>query len=90
MNLEKEMGNRKDFKQHLALFIVVHIIVNFWLRMDKPLLPGLQESILAGKIWFYHEESGIFVTMVWLIIIVVQGVYVFFRGNDANKDQGSD
>lgn len=86
MNLEEEMGSRKEFGQHLALFIVVHIIVYFWLRMDTPLLPGLQESILAGKIWFYHEESGIFVTMVWLIIMVVQGVYVFFRGSDANKE----
>ncbi|ANY75324.1 hypothetical protein BBD41_23630 [Paenibacillus ihbetae] len=86
MSLEKELGNRKDFKQHLALFIVVHIIVNFWLRMDTPFLSGLKESILEGKIWYYHEESEIFVTMIWLIIIVVQGVYVFFRGNDANKE----
>lgn len=86
MNLKEEMGNRKDFKQHLALFIVVHIIVNLWLRMDTPFLSGFQQSILEGKIWFYHEESGIFVTMVWLIVIVVQGVYVFFKGNAAEKE----
>ncbi|TDQ40383.1 hypothetical protein [Aureibacillus halotolerans] len=75
MNLEQEFGNREDFKKHLTLFIVAHIIVNIWLRMDVDFLSGLKESITQGRIWYYHEQTGLFITVIWFLFLAVQGVY---------------
>lgn len=89
MNLAKEMGTRKDFFNHLTLFIIVHIIINVWLRMESSpqFLSGLKQSIQEGKIWFYHEGTGIFITIVWLILLTVQGFYVLLVKDKIQQKQ---
>ena len=82
MSISEELGNRKDFYSHLLVFIVVHVLVFILLRVDDDSFPSflsrMLQSITEGKIWFYHEPSGIFVGFVWLFILFVQGIYVFF------------
>ncbi|CAH0121458.1 hypothetical protein PAE9249_03987 [Paenibacillus sp. CECT 9249] len=89
MNLAKEMGTREDFFKHLTLFIIVHIIINVWLRMESSpqFLSGLKQSIQEGKIWFYHEGTGIFITIVWLILLTVQGFYVLLVKDKIQQKQ---
>ncbi|KAB8125966.1 hypothetical protein F9U64_21100 [Gracilibacillus oryzae] len=79
MNLLEEMGTRADFFKHLTLFVIVHILVNVLLAVDAdiPFFSGMKQSIQEGKIWFYHEKSGLFITMVWLVILVAHGSYLF-------------
>lgn len=79
MNLAKEMGNRKDFFKHLTLFVIVHIIINvmIWMEYSPQFFSGIKQSIQEGKIWFYHEGTGIFITAIWLVILIGQGFYVF-------------
>lgn len=78
MDLEKEMGSPKDFKQHALLFVGAHILMFILLRTEANFLSKMQESIKAGKIWFYHEQSGIFIAAIWLLILTIQGAYVYF------------
>jgi len=89
MNLAKEMGTRKDFYKHLTLFIIVHIIINMLLRMESfpKILSGLKQSILEGKIWFYHEGTGIFITIIWLVVLAVQGFYVFLFKDKIEQEE---
>ncbi len=90
MSLAKEMGTREDFFRHLTLFIIVHIIINILLQIEPPLefFSGIKRSIESGKIWFYHEGTGIFITIIWLIILMGQGFYVLlFRRYDRTKER---
>ncbi len=90
MSLAKEMGTREDFFRHLTLFIIVHIIINILLQIEPPLefFSGIIRSIEAGKIWFYHEGTGIFITIIWLIILMGQGFYVLlFKRYDRTKER---
>ncbi len=72
------MGTRKDFVKHLTLFIIAHILINVLIRMESSpqFFSGIKQSIQEGKIWVYHEETGIFITIIWLIILTGQGFYV--------------
>jgi len=85
LSISEEMGNRKDFYSHLLVFIVVHVLIFIMLRVDDDSFPSflsrMLQSITEGKIWFYHEPSGIFVGFVWLVILFIQGIYVFFVKN---------
>lgn len=88
MSLAKEMGNHKDFFKHLTLFIMVHIIINVLIRMESTpqFFSGIKKSILNGKIWFYHEGTGIFITAIWLIFLICQGFYVFIIKSKIEKE----
>ncbi|MCR8643435.1 hypothetical protein NV379_12310 [Paenibacillus sp. N1-5-1-14] len=81
MNLVKEVGAAKDFFQHLLLFITIHVVMFFLLQTETPpsFLEKLLQWIKEGEIWYYDEESGIFITGVWLIILVCQGGLILFK-----------
>ena len=59
MSLAKEMGTRNDFFKHLTLFIIVHLIINVWIRMDfsPPFFSSLKQSILEGRNRFIMKEQ---------------------------------
>lgn len=87
MSLAKEMGNHKDFFKHLALFIIVHIIINVLIRMESTpqFFSGIKKSILNREIWFYHEGTGLFITAIWLAILICQGFYLFIIKGENKK-----
>lgn len=45
------------------------------MRLDV-LIRGIKQSIQEGRISFYHEGTDIFIAIIWLIILTVQGFYV--------------
>ncbi|GGJ45349.1 2TM domain-containing protein [Virgibacillus salexigens] len=93
MSLPRETSAHKDFIKHITLFIVIHIIINMLLRTGTESMPqffpSIQQSILEGEIWFYQEQTGIFITFIWFVILIGQGFYVFFIKNTI-KQEGND
>jgi len=87
MNFNKEIGTVREFYQHLLLFVSVHVALFFLLRMDTP--PSFIEKVIQwikeDKIWFYHKETGIFVTFIWFIILVGQGILVSSKSSMTKK-----
>lgn len=54
---------------------------------SPPFFSSLKQSILEGRISFYHEGTDICIAIIWLIILTVQGLYVLlFKDKIQHKE----
>ncbi|WP_409327497.1 hypothetical protein [Staphylococcus pseudoxylosus] len=89
MTFINKLKNNQLFMSNLSIFIVAHFVINILIHTDKTpvFLNGIKNIILDGKIWFYHDETGIFVFIIWLAFIIYQGFSVFTSDNNKNKEE---
>lgn len=90
-------GLRLSFLFHLQVFLAAHFFVNACLlrgpEVPEPLL-FLRESILEGRILYYHEPSSLFAHAFWTAGLAVHALFAlspffaaFFAGGKYKKEK---
>lgn len=75
------MDNKQKFFVHLITFILGHIVLNIFIRLEKvpKRLENIQHIFKSNKIWVYFSEVNITIIVIWLVILIIDFFFVFLN-----------